>query len=110
MREDAERTLVPRTQTHLPVKARNSLGVVIEHVRSGAHDGFDCFEIALEIRNQNLDAASGYTLPNGADHHGEEFGAAVFAIIAVHAGDHGEPQAHRSHCFSDARGFVVVHR
>jgi len=97
-------------QPDLPIETRHGLGVVIEHIGTCFHHDFDGGAVALKIGNQNFDTATRNALANGADGEGEEFGAAIGAIIAVHTGDHGETQSHDRDGFSNPPRLVVIHR
>ena len=59
VRQDVERALVARAQADLPVEARHGLGVVIEDVWRGFHDDFDGRVVALEVWDEDFDAAAG---------------------------------------------------
>ena len=105
-----ERPFVARARTHLAVQARNRLGVVIENVGRGFQDRLHGRPVALKIGRQDLHAAAGDAAADGAYGEREQFGAAVFAVVAVHAGDHGEAQSHGRRGFGHAVRLVVIHR
>jgi YVTN family beta-propeller protein len=81
---------------------------VIENLRRITHDDFHRGVAALEIGDQNFDLATGDAFANGVDGEAEEFGAAVFPVVAVNAGDHRVLEAHEGASFGDAAGLVVI--
>ena len=96
MLQHVERPFVARAYTHLPVQPRYSFDVVIQHVRLGIHYDFHSFVRALKIRHQHFYFASGNPLADGPDGQREQLRAAVFAIVTIHAGDHGILKPHRA--------------
>src|SRR4029077_13666505 len=64
---------------------RNSFRVVIEHVRLGLKDNPQRVVKALEIRDQDLDAAARRQFSNLADGFGKNAGPAQIVVIAIHA-------------------------
>ena len=108
--QHVERALVARAQADLAVEARDGFGVVIEHIGRGVHHGVHGRVAALKIGHQHLDAAARNALADGADGQGEQFRAAIVAVVAIDAGDHGEAQTHGGDGFGDAARLVVIHR
>jgi hypothetical protein len=83
---------------------------VVEDVGGGVEDEIERGVGALKIGDQNLDAALGEAVAKGADGEGEEFGAAIFAVVAIHAGEDGVAEAEGGGGFGDAAGLVVIDR
>ena len=110
MPQHVERTLVTRAEADLPVEPRHGFGVVIEHVRPRIHDDFHGGVAALEIRHEHFDFAAGNALADGFDGELEELRAAVFAVVAIDAGDDGVAQTHDGDGFGDAARLIVIDR
>ena len=107
--EHVKRSFVARAQPHLAIQPRNGFGVVVQHVGTGCHDNLERFAAALEIGHQHLHAAPGMTLANCVYRKREQLGAAIRAVVAVDAGNHGVTQPHGDHGFGYAAGLVVIH-
>ncbi len=63
---------------------------------------------ALKIGHQHLDTASGEALANGADGEREQLRAAVLAVVAIDAGDHGELEVERGARLGHPARLVVI--
>ncbi len=90
----SSRPLVAVLRLHLFEQARYGLHVVVEDLRAGIHHDLQRFQAAFEIGDQYLDRAPWVDLAYAADEHGEDRRAAVYAVVAVDAGDHGVLQVH----------------
>ena len=64
--------------------------------------------VAVEVGDQQLDAAAGQQRVDLADRLGVQPGAAVGQVVAGDAGDGGVPQAHRGHRLGDPARLVGV--
>ena len=61
---------------------------MIEDFRTGLDDGADGLAVALEVGDEDLDAAAGGLAANLGDDKGEGARAAEVVVVAVDAGDH----------------------
>ncbi len=93
---------------HFPVEAWHSLDVMIENVGPFVEHDLECVPETTEIRNQHLDGTPRGRFTNEPDSIGEYRSAAVFAFVAVYAGNDGVLDAHLLHSVGYAAGFVVV--
>ena len=64
----------------------------------------------LKIRDEHFDFAPRYTRANGLDGELEQLRAAVFAIVAIDAGNNRIAQAHDRDRFGDPTRLVVIDR
>ena len=101
--EQLERAGVLSPGPRHAVQTGNRLDVVVQHVGPGVEDRAQRRFHPLEVRDQDLDAAVRYAFPCAADRVGEDAGAAVSQVIAIHGRDDGILQAHALHRFGDAR-------
>ena len=65
---------------------------------------------ALKIGHQHFHFAARNPLANRLDGQREQFGAAVLAIVAIHAGHHRVLQSQHRHRLRHAPRLVVIHR
>src|SRR5712691_6558489 len=85
--EELERALVAAAVARHLVEARHRLRVVVEDVGRGVDHGFERGRAALEVGDEQLDAAAGRREPDRAHRRGECARAAVGQVIAVHRRD-----------------------
>ena len=90
------------------IEARHGLSVVVEHFGAGFDDDADGFVVALEVGDENFNAAAGGLAANFFNDHGEGARAADEVVVAIDAGDDGVLQAERGHGFGDAARLVEV--
>ena len=106
--QQLESALVARAGADDAIEARDGLGVVVEDLGAGVDDGADGFAVALEVGDEDFDAAAGGLAANLFDDQGEGARAADEVVVAIDAGDDGVLQAERGHGFGDAAGLVEV--
>ena len=80
--------LVARAGADDAIEARDGLGVVVEDFGAGVDDGADGFVVALEVGDENFDAAAGSLAANFLDDQSEGARAAEEIVVAIDAGDH----------------------
>jgi acyl-lipid omega-6 desaturase (Delta-12 desaturase) len=95
---------------HLLEQARHGLDVVVQDLGRASITIFKASRLPLKVRDQHLDRAAGMQLADAADHHGKDRRAAVLAVVAVDAGDHGVLQVHVLDRLGDALGLQPVQR
>ena len=83
-------------------EARHGFNIVVEDFRTGVHDNLEGFDAALEIGDKYLNGAARMQLADAVDDHSEDGRAAVFAVIAVDAGDHRVLEVHGFDRLGDA--------
>ena len=83
-------------------EARYGFHVVVEDLWASVHDNLEGFDAALEIGDKHFDGAAGMQLADAVDDHSEDGRAAVFAVIAVDAGDHRVLEVHGFDRLGDA--------
>ena len=81
---------------------------MVEGVGTGVDDGLYGVPVPLEVRGEDLDGASRHVGPDLAYGRGEDRGAPVGQLVAVHARYYGVLEAHLSGGVGDAPGFVEV--
>ena len=81
---------------------------MVEDLGAGFDDDADGFLVALEVGNEDFDAAAGGLAANLVDDHGEDARAADEVVVAIDAGDDGVLQAERGDGFGDAARLVEV--
>lgn len=106
--EHVEGPLVACAEADLAVEAGDGFGVVVEHIGGGIDDDFHGVVGALEIGDEDFDFAAGDAFADGLDAEGEEECAAVFAVVAIDAGDDGVLEAEGSDGFGDAAGLIEI--
>ena len=106
--EQPQRSLVARAGADDAIEARHGLGVVIEDFGAGVDDDANGFFAALEVGDENFDAAAGSLAADLFDDHGEGAGAAEEIVVAIDAGDDGVFEAKGGDSFSHAAGLVEV--
>ena len=84
------------------------LEVVVEDVRAGLHHGPERGLLAVEVRDQDLDAHQRAAGADLADRRGEGARAAVGQVVAGDAGHHHVVEAHRGDRLGDPARLVVV--
>jgi hypothetical protein len=82
---------------------------VVENFRRGVHHNSHRVVITLKIGYQNLDMTARHALMYRPDRHGEKLGAAVLAVVAVHAGDDGMAQPHHYHRLRHPARLIHIH-
>ena len=102
--------IVAILRLHELEQSRNRLYIVIEDLGPGVDHDTQRFRRAFEVGNQHFDRAAGVNFANAADEHGEDRRAAIFAVVAVHRGDHRVLKVHRLHCLRHAVGLHEVER
>ena len=108
--QHVERSLVARAQAHLPVQPRHGFGVVVQNVGMRIHDDLHGRVRALKIGHQHFHFAARNALANRRDREREQFRPAVFAVVAIDAGDHGILQPQHSASLRHAPRLVVIDR
>ena len=102
--EELQRALVAAAVARELVEARHRLGVVVEDVRRGVDHDLEGFWLALEVGDQQLDAAAGRETPERPHRRREGARPAVGQVVTVHRRDddvleaelaHGAPHALR---------------
>ena len=106
--EDAQRPVPAGALADRLLEPPHGLEVVVEDVRPGLHHGPERLLLAVEVRDQDLDAHERAAGPDLADGRGEGAGAAVGQVVAGDAGHHDVVEAHRADRLGDAAGLVVV--
>ena len=86
----------------------HGLEVVVEDVRAGLHHGPQRLLLAVEVRDQDLDAHERAARPELADGGGERAGTAVGQVVPGDAGHHDVVETHGADGLRDATGLVVV--
>ena len=92
--EQLERALVAAPVARHLVEPRHRLGIVVQHVGPRFDDRRERGGAALEVRDEQLDAAAGGVAANRLRGRREVRGPAVRQVVTVHGGDHHvlEPQ------------------
>ena len=108
--QQLETPLVPRPRPHHPVQPRHRLRVVVQHLGPRIHHNANCLFVALKIRDQHFNAASGRLPPYLLDHHRKHARPADKIIVAIHARDHRMFEAQRSHRFGHTPRLVEIDR
>ena len=106
--QQLEGALVARAGADDAIEARDRFGVVVEHLGAGLDDDADGFAVALEVGDEDFDAAAGGLAANLFDDQGEGARAAEEVVVAIDAGDHCVLQAERGHCLGDPARLVEV--
>jgi len=106
--EELESAFIAGTGADGAVKARHGFGVVVEHFRFGVDYNFDGFAIALEVGDEDLDAAAGGLLSNLLNDHREDACSAKEVVITIDTGDDGVFETESGDGFSYAAGLVEV--
>ena len=90
------------------LQAFDRLDVVIEDVGTGVEDGVEIAGPALQIGDENFDAAGRVEVADCADRPGPDGGPAVFEFIAGDGGDHAVAEFHPGDGFGHPCGFAEV--
>ena len=106
--QQLKRPLVARAGADDAIEARDGLGVVVQDFGRGFDDDADGFAVALEVGDENFDAAAGGLAANFVDDHGEGARAADQIVVAIDAGDHCVLQAERGYGLRHAARLVEV--
>ena len=69
--QQLEGTLVARAGADHAIEARHGLGVVVQDFGPGVDDDADGFAVALEVGDEDFNAAAGSLAANFVDDHGE---------------------------------------
>jgi hypothetical protein len=83
---------------------------VVQNVGLRFHHDFHGRLRTLEIGHQHFHAAIRNAFADRADRQRKQLRSAVFAIVPVHAGDHGILQSKDFARLGNAARFVVIHR
>ena len=109
MREHGQRAPVIGPPADIVVEARRGFDVVVEHLGAGGEHHLERLAGAHEIRDKNLDLATGNTLVNGADHQGKQSSATVGAVVTIDACNHGVAEFERGDGLGHAAWLVEIH-
>src|SRR5262249_27223116 len=90
------------------VEPRDRLRVVVEDVRPRVDHDLERLRLALEVWDEELDAAARREAPDGVDGRGEDLSASIREIVAVDRGDDYVLEAELAHRASYAFGLLTV--
>src|SRR5579862_4415764 len=108
--QELKRALVDGAFADAAVEARHGFHVVIQHVGARRHHRFQRGPVAAKIWDEHFHPAAGDAFANLRDGVGENCGAAVGLIVAIHRSDDRVAQAHALDGFGDALRLVFLRR
>jgi len=108
--EKLESPLVTRAGADNAIKARHGFGVVIQDFRARIDDGADGLAIALEVGDEDFDAAARGLAADFLNNECKGPGAAEVVVVAIDAGDHCVEQPQFSHGLGNPARLVEIDR
>src|ERR1700704_883885 len=101
---------VPRAWAYRQIERWHSFQIVVEDVRLGVNDDFQCAVLAQKVGRQDLDGRLGTTLADRPNGVGKMAGSTIGQIVAINRRNNDVRKAELSGRISDMSGLTRIQR